>query len=141
CRHCRASAEPARHPLELDTGEAFRLMDQVARCRPALFILTGGDPVRRPALKELIGYASGRGLRVGLSLSATPEVVPQDLAGLKRLGVTRISLSLDGAYRASHDGFRGVPGTWDFTMRAIENARRAGVEVQINTTFTRQNLD
>lgn len=140
CRHCRASAQPTRHPLELDTTEAFRLIDQVVRCRPGLFILTGGDPVRRPDLKELIGYAADRGLRVGLSPSATPEFVKQDLAELKRLGVARISLSLDGADRASHDGFRGVLGTWDLTMQAIANARTAGMEVQINTTFTRQNL-
>jgi AdoMet-dependent heme synthase len=140
CRHCRASAQAQRHPLELDTAEAFRLIDQVVRCRPGLFILTGGDPVRRPDLKELIGYAADRGLRVGLSPSATPEFVRQDLAELKRLGVARISLSLDGADRASHDGFRGVPGTWDLTMQAIENARTADLEVQLNTTFTRQNL-
>ncbi len=140
CRHCRASAQALRHPLELDTVESFRLIDQVVRCRPGLFVLTGGDPVRRPDLKELIGYAADRGLRVGLSPSATPEFMRQDLAELKRLGVARISLSLDGATRESHDGFRGVEGTWDLTMQAIANARAAGMEVQINTTFTRQNL-
>ena len=140
CRHCRASAQSSRHPLELNTPEAFRLIDQVVRCRPGLFILTGGDPVRRPDLKELIGYATDRGLRVGLSPSATPEFVRQDLAELKRLGVARISLSLDGASRESHDTFRGVPGTWELTMQAVANARAANLEVQINTTFTRQNL-
>jgi radical SAM protein with 4Fe4S-binding SPASM domain len=141
CRHCRAAANEHRHPLELTTAESFRLIDQVSRARPALFILTGGDPVRRPDLEALVEYAAGRGLRVGLSPSATPEFVAKDFSALKRAGVARISLSLDGAARESHDEFRGVPGTWDWTMQAIAKARAAGLELQINTTFTRQNLD
>lgn len=141
CRHCRASANVHRHPLELTTTESFRLIDQVVQTRPALFILTGGDPVRRPDLESLVEYAAGRGLRVGLSPSATPEFVAKDFTALKRAGVARISLSLDGAARESHDEFRGVPGTWDWTMQAIGQAREAGLELQINTTFTRQNLD
>lgn len=141
CRHCRASAEKRRHPQELNTEESFRLIDQVARAAPTLFVLTGGDPILRPDLKELIAYASQRGLRVGLSPSATPDFLRADLSELKRLGVARISLSLDGATRESHDRFRGVPGTWDLTMEAIMRAALAELPVQINTTFTRQNLD
>jgi radical SAM protein len=141
CRHCRASAELRRHPRELNTEESFRLIDQVARANPTLFVLTGGDPSLRPDLKELIAYASQRGLRVGLSPSATPEFLRADLDELKRLGVARISLSLDGATRESHDRFRGVPGTWNLTMEAITKAALAEIPVQINTTFTRQNLE
>jgi radical SAM protein with 4Fe4S-binding SPASM domain len=141
CRHCRASAEMRRHPRELNTAESFRLIDQVARAAPTLFVLTGGDPMLRPDLKELIACASQRGLRVGLSPSATPEFLRADFDELKRLGVARISLSLDGATRASHDRFRGVPGTWDLTMEAIARAALAEIPVQINTTFTRHNLD
>jgi radical SAM protein with 4Fe4S-binding SPASM domain len=140
CRHCRAEAVPTRHPLELDTEESMRLIDQVARCRPALFVLTGGDPIRRPDLKTLVRYATGCGLRVSLSPSATPDFVRTNLAELKDAGVERISLSLDGARPETHDRFRGVAGTWNWTMEAIANAALAGVPVQINTTFTRQNL-
>ncbi|HAM73751.1 MAG TPA: radical SAM/SPASM domain-containing protein [Verrucomicrobiales bacterium] len=140
CRHCRASAELRRHPLELGTEEAFRFIDQVAACEPALFVLTGGDPVRRTDLLEIIRYATGKGLRVGLTPSATPELVQVDFAGLKAAGVARLALSLDGASRASHDTFRGVPGTWDLTHAAIAKAREAGLPLQINTTFTRTNL-
>ncbi|HXG46335.1 MAG TPA: TIGR04053 family radical SAM/SPASM domain-containing protein [Methylomirabilota bacterium] len=140
CRHCRAEATPNRHPLELDTRESYRLIEQVARCRPTLFVLTGGDPMRRPDLESLIRHAAGCGLRVSLSPSATPEFARADLVRLRAAGVERISLSLDGARRETHDRFRGVPGTWDWTMESIANAARAGVPVQINTTFTRQNL-
>lgn len=140
CRHCRAEANLTRHPLELTDEEAFRFIDQVERSKPTLFVMTGGDPIRRVNLEALIHYATGLGLRVSLSPSATPEFVRTDLGRLKDAGVQRISLSLDGATRETHDRFRGVPGTWSSTMEAIANAALAGLPIQINTTFTRQNL-
>lgn len=140
CRHCRAEATLHRHPLELNTVESLQLIEQVARARPALFVLTGGDPVRRPDLEQLIRHAAGQGLRVALSPSATPDLVAADFHRLRDGGVMRMSLSLDGATRETHDRFRGVPGTWDWTMQALAKAAEAGLPVQINTTFTRQNL-
>lgn len=141
CRHCRAEAQLRRHPLELNTEEALRTVDQIARAKPGLFVLTGGDPIRRPDLMEIIDHAAAQGLRIGLSPSATPEFCQVDLKELKRRGVARISLSIDGACRETHDRFRGVPGTWDLTMEAIRRAGEADLPVQINTTFTRQNID
>jgi radical SAM protein with 4Fe4S-binding SPASM domain len=140
CRHCRAEANLSRHPLELTIDEARRFLDQVQRCGPKLFVLTGGDPIRRHNLEQLIGDATERGLRVSLSPSATPEFARVDLSRFREAGVERISLSLDGARRETHDRFRGVAGTWNWTMEAIANAALAGIPVQINTTFTRQNL-
>jgi radical SAM protein with 4Fe4S-binding SPASM domain len=96
--------------------------------------------VRRPDLMTLIHHAAARGLRVGLSPSATPELVRQDFRAWKDAGVARISLSVDGATQESHDLFRGVPGTWALTMQALAKAAAAGLALQINTTFTRQNL-
>jgi len=140
CRHCRASATEQRHPFELNTSEAFALIEQVARARPSLFVLTGGDPIVRPDLPLIIGYAAEKGLRVALSPSATPRLVSADFHRLKELGVARISLSLDGASRQTHDAFRGVPGTWNWTFQALAKAAEAEIHVQINTTFTRRNL-
>lgn len=140
CRHCRAEAIERRHPLELDFEQSMALIDQVVRCKPMTFVLTGGDPVRRPDLEVLVRYATEQGLRVGLSPSATPELLEKDFLGLKEAGVKRLALSLDGATRESHDAFRGVEGTWDLTMEAVQRARDVGIEMQINTTFTRQNI-
>jgi AdoMet-dependent heme synthase len=140
CRHCRAKANNKRHPLELSTDEGFRFIEQVARARPTLFILTGGDPIRRADLESLVRRASGLGLHVSISPSATPEFAATDLVRLKDAGVQRMSISLDGASEATHDRFRGIKGTWRLTMEALANARMAGVPVQLNTTFTRQNL-
>lgn len=142
CRHCRASAKVKAHPFELTTEESYRLIDQVARCQPVIFIMTGGDPIRRQDLEPLITYAAReKQLRLGLAPSATPEFAAADLTQLKAWGVDRISLSLDGADRESHDKFRGVPGTYDLTMRIVEKAREAELPIQINTTFTKQNID
>jgi radical SAM protein with 4Fe4S-binding SPASM domain len=140
CRHCRASAKITRHPLELDTPEARTMIDRVAEMQPGLFILTGGDPMQRPDVIELIAHAAGKGLRVSMSPSATPQLVAAEFRAFKDAGLQRISLSLDGASRETHDAFRGVKGAWDCTMLAIEKGRAAGLPVQINTTFTRQNL-
>lgn len=140
CRHCRAKANLSRHPLELTDEESMRFVEQVARAKPTLFILTGGDPIRRKNLRNLIQYGTELGLHMSLSPSATPEFVNTDLADLKAAGLQRLSLSLDGASRETHDNFRRVPGTWDLTMQAMANAASAGIPVQINTTFTRQNL-
>ena len=140
CRHCRASATEQRHPFELNTSEAFALIEQVARANPSLFVLTGGDPMVRSDLPLVIGYAAEKGLRVALSPSATPRLLEADFQKLKEMGVARLSLSIDGATQQSHDAFRGVPGTWDWTFRALAKAAEAAIPVQINTTFTRRNL-
>lgn len=140
CRHCRAEAVPCALPGQLSGGESRRLIAQVARARPQVFVLTGGDPAERRDLCELVGMARDAGLRVALSPSATPQFLGLDLEELREAGVRRISMSLDGATRETHDAFRGVEGTWDWTMRAVEKIHAAGLELQINTTFTRQNL-
>jgi radical SAM protein with 4Fe4S-binding SPASM domain len=140
CRHCRAASQPQRHPQELTTEEGFRLIDQVARAEPPIFILTGGDPTQRPDHKELLKYAAGKGLRVAFSPSATPKLLHSDFKELKALGVMRMSLSLDGASRETHNAFRGVSRSWDWTMEALQRAREAELPVQLNTTFTRVNI-
>lgn len=104
------------------------------------FILTGGDPASRPDLRHIVRRASARGLRVAISPSATPRLLAEDFVALRDAGLERISLSLDGASRETHDGFRGLRGTWDWTRAALEKANAAGLEFQINTTFSRTNI-
>lgn len=140
CRHCRAEAIHRRDPRELRGEMAERFLDQVARAKPKVFVLTGGDPMMRPDLLDLVYGATRRGLQVAISPSATPRFAKADLCKFRDVGLKRVSLSIDGATRETHDAFRGVPGTWDRTMESIVAAREAGLEVQINTTFTRQNI-
>jgi radical SAM protein with 4Fe4S-binding SPASM domain len=140
CRHCRAEARPARHPEELDFEEALDVVDQVVRIRPDLLILTGGDPMCRPDLVSILRHATGKGLQVALSPSATPRLLKADFEQLRQSGLVRMSLSLDAPDEESHDQFRGIPRAWEWTMEAFRRARAAGIGVQINTTLWKENI-
>ena len=138
CVHCRAEAHPARDPRELDTEEATELMRQVASFgKPSpIFIITGGDCFERPDLFELVRRGRELGLSMAVSPSGTAKLDRTALVGLQEAGVTAMSLSLDGATAAVHDGFRRVPGTFDRTVAAWEMARELGLKVQVNSTMS-----
>jgi AdoMet-dependent heme synthase len=141
CRHCRASAHPRAHPRELDPEVSRGLIDQIAAFpKPPLLVLTGGDPMKRADLYDLIAYARERGLRVAITPSATELVTSESVPRLKGAGVSRFAMSIDGADAATHDAFRGVEGSFERTMRIIADARDAGLPVQVNTTITARNF-
>jgi radical SAM protein len=140
CVHCRASAQPLRSSFELSTAEAERLIDQIAEMRVPVFVITGGDPLKRPDLFDLVEYATAHGVRTSLTPSATPLLTREAIAELQRRGLARLAVSLDGSTAEIHDAFRRVPGSHAWTLRAIRWARELGLPVQINTTITRRNL-
>lgn len=140
CKHCRAEAQSHRHPDELNREESSRLIQDLAELKPPMLILTGGDPLMRRDALELVREATDAGLHVSLSPSATGKLLNTDFAELRAAGVQRISLSLDGATRETHDAFRGVSGTFNRTIAAVHRAHAADLGVQINTTLTRGNL-
>jgi MoaA/NifB/PqqE/SkfB family radical SAM enzyme len=141
CLHCRACAQPKRHPFELSTEEGKKLIDQIAEMQVPVFVLTGGDPLKRPDLFELIDYSRKVGVRVSLTPSATPLLTKEVVYKLKQSGLARLAVSLDGSHREIHDAFRGKSGSFDRTMEAIQWANEAGLPVQINTTFSRTNVE
>ena len=140
CVHCRASAQSLRHPLELSTAEATRLIEQVAELAAPVFVLTGGDPLKRPDIYELVEFATGLGVRTSLTPSATPLLTRDAIAELQKRGLARLAVSLDGSTPALHDDFRRVAGSYDWTLRAVRWARELGLPVQINSTITRRNV-
>ena len=142
CRHCRAEAAPGRHPFELSTDEATDLMrDVLSFGKPApIFIISGGDCFERPDLNELVRRGTEMGLHVAVSPSGTKKLNKESLSRLQDSGVNVISLSLDGATRSSHDGFRGVEGTFDNTVNGWRSARELGMKVQLNTVVARHNV-
>ncbi|MBT9450337.1 radical SAM protein [Akkermansia glycaniphila] len=140
CKHCRATAQPHADPQELSTEEALKLIDAIAVLRPPMLVLTGGDPMMRRDIFDLIRHAAGKGLRVALSPAATARLIHTDFMKLKEAGVQSMSLSLDGATRETHDAFRGVPDTYVRTLQAARMAQEAGMHLQINTTITRSTL-
>ncbi len=140
CVHCRASAQCSRHAKELTTLDGFRLLEQVRAFGNPMMVFTGGDPLKRPDLFDLIARSVELGLRTNVSPSATPLLTTAAIDEFKRLGVARMAISIDGANAASHDTFRGVPGTFDRAMLALHHARSIGLDTQFQTTVTRRNL-
>ncbi len=141
CAHCRANSRPQRHPLELSTAEAFHLIDQIAYMRVPLFVLTGGDPLKRPDLLPIVQYACKRGVRTSLTPSTTPLLVKDAVFELEKSGLMRLAISLDGSTAELHDGFRGVPGSYKRSLDAIKWCHEAELPVQVNTTVSRRNID
>ena len=142
CKHCRATAMPDRDPAELSTEEGFALLDRVTgfgRPYPHV-VFTGGDPLRRPDLEILVAAATERGIGASLAPAVTPDMTMARLAALKAAGIQTMSLSIDGSDAARHDGFRGVPGTFDMTIRAVDWAHRLDLPLQINTLVTDETL-
>ena len=143
CRHCRASATTQAPPGELTAAEGYRLIDQVAgfgRPHPIL-VLTGGDCLLRPDLFSLTSYATSIGVPVCLSPSVTPLLNPEMIGRIAASGVKAVSVSLDGAQAATHDGVRGIPGHFEATIAAIRGLTAAGLRVQVNTTVMTRNAD
>ncbi len=142
CRHCRAEAIPYRHPLELSTAEVVGLIADLARFhrRPHL-VLTGGDPLKRPDLFEILAEAQRLGQPVSVTPSGTYGLTPAVIGRLRDAGVASLALSLDGSDPAHHDGIRGVPGSFGWTERALRAALEAGLPVQVNTLVCQETAD
>jgi len=138
CVHCRADAQPERDRGELTTAEGRALLDQIHELGSPVFVITGGDPLKRPDLFELIDHGVARGLNVAVTPSGTPLFTPAAVKRLHDAGVKRIALSLDGPTAAVHDAFRQQPGSYGWTVAGIRAAAECGLPVQINTTVTRR---
>jgi radical SAM protein len=141
CKHCRAAAQPIAHPDELTNAEGKALIDQIAQMGVPIFVFTGGDPMKRADLFELIRYAADRGVQVAITPSATPLLTREAIFKLKEAGLVRLGISLDGSTPEIHDTFRGLPGAYARTIQAIEWANEAGIPIQVHTTISRHNAD
>ncbi len=141
CVHCRADAQHQRHPDELTTEEAFQLIDRLAEFGQPILIFTGGDPMMRRDLFDLITYATQKGLRCSLTPTATALPTRERLQKAMQAGILRIALSLDAPRPEIHDDFRKVQGSWQRTMDILHRALEVGLSVQVNTTVATHNVD
>jgi len=141
CQHCRACAQTRSHPAELKTDDSLQLIDQLTEfpSQPML-VLTGGDPLKRADIFQLVEHATRAGIGVSITPSATPLVTPAAIGRLREAGIARIAISIDGADAATHDATRGVPGSFDRSLQILTAARTAGIPTQVNTTLTPANL-
>ncbi len=141
CVHCRASAVPTRHPLELTTREGFGLLAEIRSMGDPLMVFTGGDPLKRPDLAQLLQESVRLGLRTTVTPSATSLLTREAVQRFRTMRVSRMAISLDGADARTHDSFRQVAGSFERSLLALEEARRIGLETQVNTTVTRYSYD
>jgi AdoMet-dependent heme synthase len=143
CQHCRADSQDVPHPMQLTTAEGLRLLDDIASfgAPSPMVVISGGDPFERDDLEELIAYGRGLGLSMALAPSVTPKATRARFAAAGDAGVKAVSISLDGASAATHDGFRGIPGVYDATLPLCRDIVDLGLRLQINTTVTADNVD
>jgi AdoMet-dependent heme synthase len=141
CKHCRAEAQPDRHPEELSTDEAKRLLEDVRRFGPIIFVFSGGDALKRPDIVELVRHGADIGLRMAITPATTPLATPEILQQLKDAGLSRLAVSLDGSHAGIHDEFRQVSGSFEHGLRILRTAREIGLSTQVNTVVARHNLD
>ncbi|MDH7597849.1 MAG: radical SAM protein [Methanothrix sp.] len=137
CSYCRASAEPVPSADELSTGEIKGLIREMAPLG-AMLIISGGEPLLRPDVFEVARYAADSGVRVSLASNGTlitPEIVDRILLS----GISRVSISLDGASAGTNDATRGK-GSFDLALKGMR-ALSGRVEFQINMTVTPVNIN
>jgi AdoMet-dependent heme synthase len=139
CSHCRAASDGVHYSGELTTGESFKVVDQIAELGKPILILSGGEPLVRHDVYEIGRYAVSKGLRVVMGSNGT-LLTAEVAARLKEIPLSRISVSLDFPIPELQDKFRGQKGAYDAAMTGIANARKAGIEIQINSTITKLNV-
>jgi len=137
CEHCYRDAG-GKDPDELTTAEGKDLLGEIAKAGFKIAILSGGEPLLRKDIFELISHAASVGLRPVLGTNGvlfTPEIVRK----IKASGAARVGISLDSKDPAAHDNFRKQEGAWEKTVEAMRICKREGLDFQVHTTVTRRN--
>jgi heme b synthase len=138
CVHCRATATELASPKDLPTAQCLNIIDQIAAFSNPILVLSGGEPLYRSDIFQLAQYATEKGLRVALATNGT--LVTKEVAEkIVESGVQRVSISLDGSNADTHDGFRGIPGSFDAAIYGFRNLKALGMTVQINVTIAKHN--
>jgi len=143
CIHCRAEAISRPLPGELSTEEAYKLVNDIAGFGAPypLLVVSGGDPLMRRDLWDIVSYASGLGIRVSLAPSVTPLLDGGAIKRISEHGVSAVSISLDSPYPEVHDSIRGYKGVWARSVEVIKGLIDSGVRVQVNTVVMRPTVE
>ena len=144
CQHCRGASRDLPYEDELTTAEACRVLDSIVAAvqppaRLPMIIFTGGEPMFRADLEQIVRYATQRGFPAVLAPCGR-FASAERLTALKAAGIRAISLSVDGPDAATHDAFRGVSGAFQMALDAMQAAREVGLSFQVNHTLTRAGL-
>jgi len=139
CRGCPSGASEQLDPNELTTYEAYKTIDQIAALQPRELIITGGDPLERDDVYQIIDYARRRGLDPSLVLTPTRDLTFDAIAMLQQNGLTHATFSIDGSTASIHESVHAVRGTFAHTLRTMRWAQSAGLQIEVNTLVVRSN--
>lgn len=140
CSHCRAGATMQNYENELSFDEICKILDSIASVAKPIIILTGGEPMLREDIYDIAEY----GTKLGLKMVMAPcgYLLNEDsVQKIKKSGITRISLSIDGADAGTHDKLRQKEGAFQKVVEAAKCANKFGLEFQVNTTVHNNNID
>lgn len=139
CIHCYAHAGDREEPDQLDTREAKAMIDSCAAFGCPVLLFSGGEPLLRGDLLDLMHYAMSQEMRTTLSTNGT--LITRDVAReLKKCSTGYVGISLDGMER-THDRFRRREGAWQRALEGLENCRAEGIRTGLRITLTRHNFD
>ena len=139
CQHCYAAAETEPAPGEMTTEEGKRFLDDLAEFGAPVVLFSGGEPLARDDLVELVDYASDSGIRPVLSTNGT-LITEERAEALKEAGLQYVGVSVDGMPERN-DEFRGAEGAFDAALDGIEASQAAGLKTGLRYTITRHNAD
>ena len=139
CVHCYQDAEEATDK-ELSCEEGKKMIDEIARAGFKVMIFSGGEPLMRPDIYELVAHAASRGLRPVFGSNGT-LITPEVAVRLKEAGACAMGISVDSLDAVKHDRFRGLEHAYDLTMAGIEACKQAGLPFQLHTTVVDWNRD
>lgn len=143
CKHCRAEAITKPMPNELTHEESINLIDQISEFgKPSpILVFSGGDPLMRKDIWELIDYSNKKGIITALSPSVTPLLNDETIEKIIEYKISSVSISIDSPYREIHDKIRGIEGTWDRSVEVVRKMINKGIKVQINTSVMRSTVE
>ncbi|AVX20856.1 MAG: putative heme d1 biosynthesis radical SAM protein NirJ2 [Bacillota bacterium] len=139
CEHCYRDAG-AKASEELSTEEGKALLEEIAKAGFKIMIFSGGEPLMRPDIFELVEHAVKLGLRPVFGTNGT-LITPEVARRLKEVGTMGVGISLDSIDADKHDKFRAYPGAWRDALKGMKNCRDAGLPFQIHTTVVDWNYD
>ncbi len=138
CVHCYARSEDISYDNELTHEQSLAMIDDLADFGVPVLLFSGGEPLVHPRLVEYAQYAVSRGMRAVISTNGT-LITREKAKQLKAIGLSYVGISLDGL-EATHDAFRGVRGSYQKVMQAIENCQHAGIKVGLRFTINKKNV-
>lgn len=138
CVHCYAQAKDIAFNNELSTRDGKKLIDDLAGFGVPVLLFSGGEPMVRPDLPELAGYAVQMGMRAVISTNGT-LITREKARVLKDIGLSYVGISLDGM-EAVNDRFRGVKGAYAKALDGIRNCQEAGIKVGLRFTINKANI-